>query len=431
MLRLYRRREIWIALIAVGQVGVDDPGKLLVAAKLQSASCWVGQARELQVAVVAGRETPEVVAPKIEGVDSTLFDTEIQPISVSAIGDEVRAETVHRYRYRIVPTRAGILEIPPFKATVDQRRGASSLLKLRVESPPREGRTKNFLGGVGSMELKAEAEPTSVRLGDEFLYKITAEGNAARGMREAPELDRLAQAVPSLEIAPRPPVQVDDPPRVEFSWRIRPKVAGDFRLPPVSIAAFDPKTRRYSTKVAEGVAIRVEDVPTFDPTAIEYEIPAPSSNSLRLRPLLIAAAVAAVALGFFLIQTKARSKFRRGRIRKQLADAAENEDLGPLVNALVKECLSSMDLHSTGALTPTEAKVAVIRWTGSPVMGDRAEGLIAECDRLSFGGEEALDSFKSLKSEARGFFEELLKTEGKTLESVSTTNASPSSNKSL
>ena len=41
-------------------------------------------------------------------------------------------------------------------------------------------------------------------------------------------------------------------------------------MPPVAVAAFDPQTAHYVTKVTSSIAIHVVDVPKFDPSTLDY-----------------------------------------------------------------------------------------------------------------------------------------------------------------
>ena len=58
-----------------------------------------------------------------------------------------------------------------------------------------------------------------------------------------------------------------------FVYRIRPTRAGNGVVPPVAIAAFDPRSLRYITKVTQGVPIKAATVPAFDPRTINYSAP--------------------------------------------------------------------------------------------------------------------------------------------------------------
>ena len=103
------------------------------------------------------------------------------------------------------------------------------------------GRPAEFLGGVGRFELKAEATPRVVRVGQELDFRIKVTGPAAWGMTDRPELERFDRLPLGLRIEPKPDETTGEPPARTFVYRLRPTEAGEAVLPPVAIAAFDPR----------------------------------------------------------------------------------------------------------------------------------------------------------------------------------------------
>ena len=411
----------WILALATFGLGQDVPPVLTVAAKLQSKSAYVGQAVELQAAVVAGTERPRIEPPKIIGADLAFIGQETQAISVSAIGDQVNEQTVHRFRYRLVPRKVGTIVIPPFSAQLAKRRGASQPLNLEARELPREGRTGDFLGGVGTFELSATAKPSTIRLGQDLEYRIKVKGTAARGMREGPSLERLVKANPGIRVEKLPEESIDEPPSRVFTWRIRPRSSGELHLTPVSISAFDPKIGLYSTKATAGIVIKVADVPLFDPKTINYgpvsgdgrepvEGIRPRAWPIALFGLMISLAVGAALWHYR--RTRVPNDARRILIRfqRRLRANVDRAEIGPLINQAVKDYLIQRQVHSTGALTPNEAKMGVERLTSSP-LGSRAEELLAESDRLCFGAEGGDEDGLRIKQKALRFFEDLITAE--------------------
>ena len=107
-------------------------------------------------------------------------------------------------RFRVVPRRAGTLEVPSIRARLKDRVGRSRPVRVTVRPVPPEGRPAEFLGGVGRFALAGRGEPRSVRVGQELDYRITVTGPAAWGMTGRPELkrfdrlnDRLAHRAPA------------------------------------------------------------------------------------------------------------------------------------------------------------------------------------------------------------------------------------------
>ena len=447
---------VWILAAATLALGQNEPTGLDVAAKLQAKRAYVGQGVEVQAAVVAGPDRPNIEPPKLLGADLTFIGHETQAISVSAIGDQVNERTVHRFRYRLLPRKAGTIVIPPFRAILGKASGASQPLRLEAREVPREGRTGEFLGGVGTFELVATAKPSAIRLGQALEYRIEVKGTAARGIREEPSLERLTKANPGARVESLPVESTDEPPSRVFSWRIRPKSSGEFHLPPVAIAAFDPKVGVYSTKATAGIVARVADVPVFDPQTIRYgTAPATGIDSVDqggTRAWLIVAAALftaiAAVIGLWRYRNMRISRDVRAilqRFQRQLLADTNAADVGPLINHAVKEYLSFRRVQSTGALTPEEARLGVERLTSSSALGLRSEELLAGSDRLCFGARSAEEDRLKLRETAMRFLDDLIavevgsrrlnspsepNSERKSKSRVNTTSASPSSSRS-
>src|SRR5205823_405979 len=116
------------------------------------------------------------------------------------------------------------------------------------------------------------------------------------------DLDRFSQVPLGLEVEPMPSVAVDSPPSRRFRYRIRPTRAGTASLPPVAIAAFDPRAARYVTKVTSSLPIRVVAVPKFDPATLAYRPPpVPATPSRSLVPGWRALAVIILAISAILL----------------------------------------------------------------------------------------------------------------------------------
>ncbi len=244
-----------------------------VVAQVPAKTYYVGQAIELRVGAEAAGERPQVDTPEIPNTEVALIGNELSPVSATGIGKLTSERNLFVTRFRLITHRSGPLRIPPVRARLGTRTGASRPLVVEVQALPLAGRPAEFLGGVGALAVEAEATPKTVRAGQDLIYTIQVTGPAARGMRSAPALTRLSHVPLGLQVEPLPPVVVNSPPSRRFRYRIRPTRPGAAALPPVAVAAFDPQTARYVTKVTPSIAIRVVDVPKFDPSTLDYVQP--------------------------------------------------------------------------------------------------------------------------------------------------------------
>src|SRR5262249_3147140 len=126
-----------------------------------------------------------------------------------------------------------------------------------------------FLGGIGQFALRAEAVPTTIRLGQELTYRLTVDGPAAWGMTARPDFARFKTLGAGFRVRDEADETSNEPPSRTFVCKIRPPRPGQVVIPPLSVGAFDPAARRYVTRVTSSVSVRVVEVPSFDPATIE------------------------------------------------------------------------------------------------------------------------------------------------------------------
>ena len=240
---------------------------------------YAGQGVEIAALVLGREQRPKIDLPHIEHADIWIAGTSFKPVSATGIGSLQSSDNIYITRLRVVSHRAGELEIPAVAASIDGRSGRSAPLRLKVEPVPLEGRPAEFLGGVGDFTVQASASPATVRVGQEFSYRIVISGPAAWGSTLRPDLRRFDRVPLSLRIENLPDVRTNEPPSTTFVYRIRPSRTGSGVLPPVSVTAFDPGSMRYITKVTQSLPIKAAAVPNFDPKTVNYRAPDPDRDS--------------------------------------------------------------------------------------------------------------------------------------------------------
>jgi len=437
----------WLVLskTAAGQ----NTGPVRVQAEVTPGPYFVGQGFELHVGAIAGRERPKIELPRLTDARIWTIGTEIRPISATGIGSVVAHENVFVVRFRLVPTRAGMLEIPAIPAQIQGRSGRSQTKRLSIQPVPLAGRPAEFLGGVGRFELEAAVSAKVARAGQEIDYRITITGPAAWGTTARPDMERFGRLGLGLRIKPKPDQTSDEPPVRTFVFRLRPTRAGEAVLPPVAIAAFDPSLSRYVTHVTKGVPIRVVAVPSFDPTTIDYD--APRAAAGRTGVIIAGAtALATILVAAYILLRRARRRLklprpfgadRARRFAKYTVrylrsvsvatnpQSSEPSNLDPqfesldfaalvpswnsfppstwkphrartifktgspeIVRIFARRISERLALylrlgtgHSPRALTPDEARQGVARVTNSEELAARAGRLIARCDSILYG----------------------------------------------
>jgi hypothetical protein len=376
--------------------------RLRVDARVAKETYYVGQAIEVRVGVVAEGERPRITPPTIDGAEVEAVDTQFRPVGASGIGEVTTETNVFITRYRVTPARAGPLTVPPFLARLGERRGASGPIRLTIRSVPSEGRPASYLRGVGHLEARSEAIPASIRVGQSFEYRLILTGPGARASTQWPVLPEFGR-LRGLKIEPAGTDLVADPPSRAFRYRARATEPGPMTLPSVAVATFDPKMDRYVETRAPSVAVRVVDVPRFDPSTLPEDAEPPPGDGAwawGIPATLIAGAW--VTLAVVRRRTSARRLARR--VSGRLATATPDEAAG-LVALSLKDYLARAVGRPKGELTPQEAARDIERAVRDPALAERARGLVERSDRARFGHEAEASS--GLAAEASAFFEEL------------------------
>jgi hypothetical protein len=460
---------ILVEVVFVSTWAAHGSEPLTVRSEVAPGPYFVGQGLELRVGVIAAGQRPKIDTPRITGARTSAIGTEVRSITTSNIGSVVVRESLFVTRFRVVPERAGTLEIPAVQAQIKGRSGRSQPQRVSIRTVPLPGRPSEFLGGIGQFELLAEASPKVVRIGQELDFRIKITGPAAWGMTNRPDLGRYGRLGLGLRIEPKPDESIDEPATRTFVYRLRPTLAGEAVLPPVAIAAFDPALLRYVTHVTAGVALRVVAVPSFDTSTINDESP-PTGMSRRMLILLSIIPLAALAFAAYLILRQVRHRLARphsfgpdlasrfamqtAQYLRTLSVECQTESLdflrcellnfdGPefsgnlfqpsewypssepivlragspeIVQSAARriyERLSSYLLvgtsQSPGVLTPEEARQRVTNLTSSDELGVQAGELTAWCDSILYGDlcGEPVEELRGLLDDARRLFEAL------------------------
>lgn len=392
----------------------DEEAPLRPAIQLTTTTPYLGQAIEVRVGVVAGAEPPRVSPPRNGDLAIVPIGTDLRQVASSAIGDFVDEKVRHIARFRVVPLRAGPVDLPPFTVELGERTARTTLVRLRVVTPPAEGRPRAFLGGVGAFELGAEVVPAVVRVGGTLEYRLNVSGPGALGAAGAPDFSTAVRPVPlGLEVESTAVDLVAEPPRRVYRVRLRPTRPGQGSIPPLIVAAFDPKTNRYASKASPAVPIRVEAVASFDPAALSYRGPDPVASD-RIRPDrlagLVALAVAAgVAAGLAVHRQEERIAAVRAWSRRWSGPFAVQtgpERLARSIGEALADYLMVVCGRPGGVLTPEEARAGIAQATGRADLAGRAAGLLAACDRVLYGSGTVPDA-EELAAEASGVVRDL------------------------
>ncbi|MDR3636786.1 MAG: BatD family protein [Isosphaeraceae bacterium] len=369
---------------------------LRVRVQLPAGVHYVGESLNVTVAVLAEGERPELKSPRSPSFDFALVETDLQPVSASGIGDVVGTTNLFRYRYRLIAKKAGNLELPAITARTKDRSGSSGPLRLKVVDVPQEQRPREFLGGVGAFELTAEAVPETVRVGQTLEYRIRLTGPAARSSRSVPSLPLPGKSSIQPEVEVMNAESVADPPSCVFRYRLRPRRAGEAVLPPVAIAAFDPRSARFVTKVTPGILVRVVAVPPITPADIQYgmrQSAASAPQAQRIPPALSYLGVGLILAALALLVRLNRGRtpgpgLARSAAARRARELLDHEPPALIARQVMEGLLEYLSLatdRAGGALTPQEAEEGVFAATADRELAGRTGRLVECCDRACYG----------------------------------------------
>ncbi len=376
--------------------------RLEVIARIPPGTYVPGQAIEIRVGVVAREVRPGITLPAI-AVDQgeiALIEEDFRQVGASGIGDVVEETNLYIGRYIVVPRRPGTLRIPPFRADLDGRRGAATPLQVEVQPLP-VGRPPTFLGGVGSVAVRASARPERIRLGESLEYTLTLEGPGARGSLQVPTLDPLLSKNPGLEVTAGRGTSMMNPPARTFRWTLRPDRAGELVLPPVLVSTYNARTRQFDTRSAPGIGVTVADVPRFEISAFDYgraglELDAAWAGTALAAQLPTLLGMSGLGIASVLIllarwrragrrpSRRVRLWLRRTRVAWGSIEPSERsrwmlEKVGELCR------LGEADGSGAGPLSPGQVESNLLGMGLSDAFAGTIRGLVETCERDRYG----------------------------------------------
>jgi hypothetical protein len=248
--------------------------------------------------------------------------------------------------------------------------------------------------------VEAEIRPSAlVRQGDsvEFLARLDGPGSVASS--SSPLSAESLRLGPGERIESASEDASIDPSSRTFRARIRTTRPGVRTLPPIRVSWFDPASGTFQTAVSRAIKLTVVATPEFDVASLSM----PGTPTPR-RTWFFPAAGVAVSCLVVSATILAVLRWRLARLRREeprtmaarLAALIRSAD-GPRSAATAATqgliaLLHRLGGREEGAITPEEARAWLLRTTADEGLADRAESLIASCDRVLYGEEsEAID----------------------------------------
>ncbi|NNM34966.1 MAG: protein BatD, partial [Gemmatimonadetes bacterium] len=136
---------------------------------------------------------------------------------------------------------------------------ATRPVAIEVVEPPSAGRPAGFDGHVGPLTVSTSIDRTDVGANEAVTFTVTYAGSGNLRAIPAPPLE----FPPELEVfPPEPRVEVGEGEESirgtrSFDYVVIPRVAGEFELPGVETASYDPRRGTYTTSSAPPIPLPV------------------------------------------------------------------------------------------------------------------------------------------------------------------------------
>jgi len=208
--------------------------------------------------------------------------------------------------YLLFPQKTGTLKIPavPFEITSIQRKQyvdpfeefmnggsgevynkstiKSSAVDIHVEPLPEQ--PAHFSGGVGHFTISSSIDNTSLKANDVLTLKVTIRGQGNLNLVRQPEIAFPAdfdtydpQVTDNTTMTSR---GVEG--SIEYEYTAVPRNQGEYDIPPIAFAYFDPDAKAYKTLYTEGYHLKVAKGKGGQTAAISFEN---SESATDIRPI--------------------------------------------------------------------------------------------------------------------------------------------------
>ncbi|MBX5438666.1 MAG: BatD family protein [Thermoflavifilum sp.] len=136
---------------------------------------------------------------------------------------------------------------------------SSNPVTIHVKPLPEEGKPENFTGAVGNFTITATVDKPSLSTDDAGTLKVTVSGEGNLQMISAPAIDfpgSFDTYDPKIEDHFRKNSIPFSGSRT-FEYVFMPHAAGDYTIPAIRFAYFDPQTKTYKQVETEPIALHV------------------------------------------------------------------------------------------------------------------------------------------------------------------------------
>ncbi|MBW1833855.1 MAG: protein BatD [Deltaproteobacteria bacterium] len=225
------------------------------------------------------REQVSDISLEMPEVQGLVFESLAEPQKYSTSINEKRYEVIE-LKYILIPKKPGEYSIPAagMRMTIykrnrrdnffedpffNMRKGkpaylSSNEIQLDVKNLPMQNRPDNFSGLVGRFDVKANLDPVEVKVNESATLTIIVQGRG--NVRQIPDLKlsdikglKIYQDKPQLDINKNESAISGEK---IMKWAIVPEKSGEFIIPSMALAFFDPEKGLYRELKTESFSLK-------------------------------------------------------------------------------------------------------------------------------------------------------------------------------
>lgn len=287
----------------------DDKGgarDVFLTAEVDKKSAYVDEQVTLRIKLfraINTLSTPDYEAPQTPG----FWTQDIPPQKTYYQIVNGRRYFVNEIRTALFPTKPGKLRVSPAKVTVtvpDRSRTRtrdpfsifddvfqqgkrvsvqSQSLAVNAKPLPKQGKTADFSGGVGSYRISASVDKPDVQVNEAITLtvKISGQGNV-KSIPEPtlPDMDgfRVEKSSTDFQVSNR---DVELGGSKTFDYLLIPRIPGTHAINPIKLNYFDPGKKKYLTAKTDSIQLKIRKGANAAETEIPYNMVAGQTINLK------------------------------------------------------------------------------------------------------------------------------------------------------
>lgn len=159
-------------------------------------------------------------------------------------------------------------------------------VKIEVLPVPTQNQPSDYLGAVGSFDMKASVEKTTVAANEPFTFKLRFQGRGNAKQIEVPALN-LPEGFEQYDTKSDSKFLKDGTSYKEFEILLIPRKTGDLTIPAISASFFNPNTRQYERRTTQAIPLKIVAGKNQVPSGTQGFITgSPNKVKLGLPPLV-------------------------------------------------------------------------------------------------------------------------------------------------